>query len=117
MGKIAAHIRSLDLLFLSMGALLFSFFPHIDFWSGDFFLIAPFPDHCLHFPFGIHLNTSAKHDREIYTLLNPTFTYIENLGFAGVYLFFLISDPEHRLWVLSEAVLSCTHNQCFVQKY
>ena len=29
----------------------FSFFPHLGFWKEDFFLIAPFPDHCLLFPF------------------------------------------------------------------
>ena len=26
-------------------------FPHLGFWSGNFFLIAPFPDHCLLAPF------------------------------------------------------------------
>ena len=26
-------------------------FNHLGFWSGDFFLIAPFPDHCLLVPF------------------------------------------------------------------
>ena len=40
---------------------------------------------------------------------------------TGVYrgiLFFLIFAPKHRLWVLvrTEAVLKCTHNQCFEQK-
>ena len=30
-------------------------------------------------------------------------------------LIFLIFDPKHRLWVLGEAVLTCTHNQCFEQ--
>ena len=38
---------------------------------------------------------------------------------------FLIFDPKHRLWVLvrtasarlGEAVLTCTHNLCFEQKY
>ena len=29
---------------------------------------------------------------------------------------FLIFAPKHRLWVLGEAVLSCTHNLCFEQK-
>ena len=64
-----------------------------------------------------------KHVREIFTPLKPHF-YIEKLGFAGVYLFFLIFDPKHRLWVLVrtamarqfEAVLTCTHNLCFEQK-
>ena len=33
--------------------------------------------------------------------------------------FFLIFDPKHRLWALvrTEAVLTCTHNQCLEQKY
>ena len=43
--------------------------------------------------------------------------YIEKLGFARVYLFFLIFAPKHRLWVLGEAVLTSTHNLCFEQKY
>ena len=52
--------------------------------------------------------------------LTPHF-YIVKLGFTGVY-FFLIFAPKHRLWVLvrtallTEAVLTCTHNQCFEQK-
>ena len=29
---------------------------------------------------------------------------------------FLIFAPKHRLWVLGEAVLTCTHNLCFEQK-
>ena len=33
------------------------------------------------------------------------------------YTFFLIFDPKYRLWVLLEAVLTCTHNQSFEQKY
>ena len=32
--------------------------------------------------------SSGKHVREMYTPLNPTF-YIEKLGYAGVYLFYL----------------------------
>ena len=31
--------------------------------------------------------------------LEPRF-YIVKLGFTGVYLFFLIFDPKHRLWLL-----------------
>ena len=31
--------------------------------------------------------------------LEPHF-YLEKLGFAGVYLFFLIFAPKHRLWLL-----------------
>ena len=49
--------------------------------------------------------------------LSPHF-YIEKLGFAGVSIpTFLIFDSKHRLWVLGEAALTCTHNQCFEQIY
>ena len=48
--------------------------------------------------------------------LNPTFIYKKKLGFAGVYLFFLIFAPKLKLWILGEAVLTCTHNQCFGAK-
>ena len=30
---------------------LVGFFPHLGFWSGNFFMIAPFPDRCLLIPF------------------------------------------------------------------
>ena len=44
--------------------------------------------------------------------------YVEKLGFAGVYQFFLIFDPKHALCVLIRtAVLTCTHNVCFELKY
>ena len=43
------------------------------------------------------------------------------LGFTGAYISFLIFAQKHRLWVLIrtafEAVLTCTHNLCFEQKY
>ena len=32
--------------------------------------------------------------------------YIEKLGYAGVYLFFLIFAPKHRLWVLVRTALA-----------
>ena len=52
--------------------------------------------------------------------LKPHF-YIVKLGFTGVYIIFLISAKKHRLWVFvrtaCEAVLTCTHNLCFDQKY
>ena len=47
--------------------------------------------------------------------LKPHF-YIVNLGFTGVYIFFLIFALKYRLWVLTEAVLTCTHNQYFAQQ-
>ena len=39
-------------------------------------------------------------------------TYATGIG----YIFFLIFDLKHRLWVLKEAVVMCIHNQCFKQK-
>ena len=49
--------------------------------------------------------------------LKPHF-YTVKLGFAGVYIIFLISAQKHRLWVfVREAVLTSTHNLCFEQKY
>ena len=41
---------------------------------------------------------------------------IVKLGCTGVYIF-LIFALKHRLWVLTEAVLTCTHDLCFEQKY
>ena len=47
--------------------------------------------------------------------------YIEKLGYAGVYLFFIFLlqniDSGYSLERLAEAVLTCTHNLCFEQKY
>ena len=42
--------------------------------------------------------------------------YIVKLGYSGVYLFFsfLLQNIDCGY---SEAVLTCTHNQCFKQKY
>ena len=45
--------------------------------------------------------SSGNHVRVIFTPLHPT-----------LYIFAL----KHRLWVLVEAVLTCTHNQCFEHK-
>ena len=39
-------------------------FSHLGFWSGNLFLIAPFPDLCLLVPFDVlisRLNVQAKH--------------------------------------------------------
>ena len=43
--------------------------------------------------------------------LKPHF-YIVKLGFTGVYIIFLISAQNHRLWVLTS-----TNNLCFEQKF
>ena len=50
--------------------------------------------------------------------LKPQF-YIVKLGYAGVYLFFLVLfllqniDCGYSLNRLAEVVLTCAHNQCF----
>ena len=50
--EIAAHRLGLQCVFLvQVSNCQFSFFSHFGFWSGNFFLIAPFPDHCLLVPF------------------------------------------------------------------
>ena len=41
--------------------------------------------------------------------------YIVKLGFTGVYIF-LTFALKHTLWVLDEAVLTCSHNPYFEQK-
>ena len=40
-------------------------FPHLGFWSGNFFLIAPFPDHGLPVPFYIlkQYTTDSMYER------------------------------------------------------
>ena len=49
--------------------------------------------------------------------LKPHF-YIVKLGFAGVYIIFLISAQKHRMLIrVRTAVLTRTHNIFFVQKY
>ena len=40
-------------------------FPRLGFWSGNFFLIAPFPDHCLLVPFNILLKNIVTHNLQI----------------------------------------------------
>ena len=59
--------------------------------------------------------------RVIFYLKSVTFLFlfsIVKLGFTGVYIKFRIFALKHRLWVLviTEAVLTCTHNPCFDQK-
>ena len=52
MGKIAAH-SAYDMFHGISTLLLVWFFPHLGFWSGNLFLIAPFPDLCLLVPFNV----------------------------------------------------------------
>ena len=49
-GKIAAH-SACDMFHGISAWLLIGFFSHLGFWSGNLFLIAPFPDLCLLVPF------------------------------------------------------------------
>ena len=49
-GKIAAH-SAYDMFHGISTWLLVCFFSHLGFWSGNLFLIAPFPDLCLLVPF------------------------------------------------------------------
>ena len=44
--EIAAHL-AYDVFLVSVPKYQFSFFPPLGFWSGNLFLIALFPDHCL----------------------------------------------------------------------
>ena len=50
-GEIAAHL-AYDTFSKYKCLIVNSVISHLGFWSGNFFLIAPFPDHCLlgHFP-------------------------------------------------------------------
>ena len=59
---------------------------------------------------------SRKHTYIIWPL-KPHF-YKVKLGFTGVYIIFLISAQNHRLWVLVRTASSTsTHNLCFKQKF
>ena len=49
-GKIAAHSAS-DMFSWHKYLIVSLFFSHLGFWSGNLFLIAPFPDLCLLVPF------------------------------------------------------------------
>ena len=49
-------------------------------------------------------------------LLIPHF-YTAKLGYAGVYLFSLFLLQNMDCGYSGEAVLTCTHNQCFEQNY
>ena len=67
-GKIAAH--SAYEMFSWYKYLIVSLvFSHLGFWSGNLFLIAPFPDLCLHVPFHI----KSKDHNSILELQTPYF--------------------------------------------
>ena len=87
-------------------------FSHLGFWSGNLFLIAPFPDLCLLVPFqrrrSLKLWTGDDDGRRTddgawpsYKLTLLAFGSGElKMGYAGVNLFFLMFCRKHRLWVL-----------------
>ena len=58
-------------------------------------------------------NNSMK---DMYPFKPQPHFYIDKLGFAGVYLFFLFLIQNIDCGYLGEAVLLCTHNLCFEQK-
>ena len=49
-GKIAAH-SAYDMFSWYKYLIVNLVFSHLSFWSGNLFMIAPFPDHCLLVPF------------------------------------------------------------------
>ena len=55
---IAAHSASdtFSWLYIHVPKCHFSFFPPLGLWSGNIFLIEPFPDHCLLVPFCVVIN-------------------------------------------------------------
>ena len=59
-GKIAAH-SAYDMFHGISAWLLVWFFSHLGFWSGNLFLIAPFPDLCLLVPYDlIHISWAGS---------------------------------------------------------
>ena len=46
------------------------FFSHLGFWSGNLFLIAPFPDLCLLVPFSKNFNRKCDADADVHVNVN-----------------------------------------------
>ena len=67
------------------------------------------------------ITTSGKHVREMYTPLDPIF-YSKTVVKRGIlFLLFLFQNIDCGYLLggsimYREAVLSCTHNQCFLKK-
>ena len=59
-----------------------------------------------------------KHQDNMSVQCIPPYTLLlySKAGVCSGMTIFLIFAPKHRLWVLAEAVLMCTHNLCFEQK-
>ena len=86
-------------------------FSHLGFWSGNLFLIAPFPDLCLLVPFFNENMQSlfwSKNKKNRYTLVYPPcipqFCYIK-VGYKGVYIVDVMS-PDWDLQI----PCYCLHN-------
>ena len=71
-------------------------FSHLGFWSGNLFLIAPFPDLCLLVPFCHYENLPIQYiDFFFICKKNNKKFSVENL----LHFFFLFFCSKHRLWV------------------
>ena len=57
-------------------------FSHLGFWSGNLFLIAPFPDLCLLVPFANTSDIFVEHLTEIYSVY--LFSYFLNKGYRHI---------------------------------
>ena len=57
-GKIAAH-SAYDMFSWYKYLIVSLVFPHLGFWSGNLFLIAPFPGLCLLVPFYVQINSNV----------------------------------------------------------
>ena len=57
--EIAAHL-AYDMFYKYKYLIVNLIFSHLGFWSGNFILIAPFPDHCLLVPFFVVYRTMVN---------------------------------------------------------
>ena len=65
---------------------------------------------------GHTVNSITKTRVYSFDALKPNL-YRLKLEFTGIYINSFYFCSKHRLWVLAEAVLTSTNNQCFEQKY
>ena len=75
-------------------------FSHLGFWSGNLFLIAPFPDLCLLVPFFQMFFIAVKNENFLVKKKNEIFLFCS----------------KHRLLVHTEVDLTSTHNFLFNSK-
>ena len=69
-------------------------FPHLGFWSGNLFLIAPFPELCLLEPF-----YSANDMFSWYKYINVILVFFPYLDFWSENFFLITPFPDHCLLV------------------